>query len=71
MTVRMRDYIREQALQKPFSHIASELDVSVPTIERIFTDYANEMESKRQLIAPMFLLRTPKVRGKANGKNLD
>jgi len=55
MTVRMRDYIREQALQKPFSHIAKELDISVPTIERIFTDYATEMESKRQLIAPRIL----------------
>ena len=55
MTNRMRDYIREQALQKPFSHISRELDVSVPTIERIFADYVAEMESKRQLIAPRVL----------------
>lgn len=55
MTTRMRDYIREQALQKPFSHISKELDVSVPTIERIFTDYVEEMESQRQLIAPRIL----------------
>lgn len=55
MTTRMRDYIREQALLKPFSHTAKELDISVPTIERIFADYVAEMESKRQLIAPRVL----------------
>lgn len=55
MTTRMRDYIREQALLKPFSHTAKELDISVPTIERIFGEYVAEMESKRELIAPRVL----------------
>lgn len=55
MTNRMRDYIREQALQVPFSHIKRELDVAVPTVEKIFTNYVDVMEEKRVIVAPKIL----------------
>lgn len=55
MTTRMRDYIREQSFKMPFSHIKRELDVSVPTIEKIFNAYVEEMESKRKIVAPRVL----------------
>lgn len=55
ITKRMRDYIREQALNVPFSHIKRELDISVPTIEKIFGEYTAEMEKNRKLIAPRIL----------------
>lgn len=55
MTNRMRDYIREQALKVPFSHIKRELDVSVPTVEKIFNNYVDIMEDKRVIVAPKIL----------------
>ena len=55
MTKRMRNYIREQSLNVPFSYIKRELDVSVPTIEKIFGEYTAEMEENRKLVAPKIL----------------
>ena len=55
MTNRMRNYIQEQALVKPFAHIKNELDVSITIVEKIFDKYVNDMESKRIIVAPRIL----------------
>ena len=47
MTNRMRDYIRQQALRETFSRIKTELDISVPTIKSVFSDYVATLDSKR------------------------
>ena len=55
MTNRMRNYIQEQALLKPFTHIKTELDVSITIVEKIFDKYVSDMESKRIIVAPKIL----------------
>ncbi len=55
MTLRMRDYIQEQAASKPFQNIADELGLSVQTIKRIFEDYISEKDQSRTIVAPTVL----------------
>lgn len=55
MTNRMRNYIQEQALLKPFAHIKTELDVSITIVEKIFEKYVSDMENKRIIVAPRIL----------------
>ena len=55
ITNRLRDYIREQSLKKPFLNIADELGMTDTTIRRIFLDYVEELDGKRKLKAPRVL----------------
>lgn len=55
MTKRMKKYVQQQALVKPFLQIEEELSLSDTTIKRVFTEYISELESKREMKAPRVL----------------
>ena len=55
MTNRMKDFVKNQALTKPFHQIEEELSISDTTVKRIFDEYVAELESERELRAPEVL----------------
>ena len=55
ITVRMRDYIAKQALQKPFDQIAKELSVGHSTVKRAFEEYTDLLAAKYVIHAPTVL----------------
>ena len=55
MTNRMRDYICNESLRKPFVSLAEELSISDTTIKRVFQKHVDVLESERELIAPEVL----------------
>ena len=72
ITVRMNDYIREQALKRPFLNIAEELSVSVATVKRCFEEYVAEKEEQREILAPIVLgLDENYLNGKYRGVYVD
>lgn len=56
ITNRLRQYIQEQSLKKPFANIADEFSISPTTVKRIFTEFVKEQE--RQMV-----FKTPKILG--------
>lgn len=52
LTNRLRDEIKRQSIIKPFRELADEYGISTPTVERIFNDYAKELEEGYQPVAP-------------------
>jgi transposase len=56
ITNRLRQYIQEQSLKKPFANIAYEFSISPTTVKRIFTEFVKEQE--RQMV-----FKTPKILG--------
>jgi len=55
ITVRLKEYIREQSIKRPFLNIADELGTTDTTIKRIFMDYVAELDKSRILKAPEVL----------------
>lgn len=72
MTKRLRDYICNRALIVPFSDFKRDIDISVPTVKKIFHEYVNELDSKHEIIAPEILsLDETKLQGKYRGMYVD
>jgi transposase len=55
VTKRLKDHIKVLALQKPFTHIADEYDISHTTVKRYFEEYVAEQEEGRVIKAPKIL----------------
>lgn len=55
MTNRMKDFICEQSMVKPFLQLQEELSISDTTVKRIFDEHVKELERKRELSAPRVL----------------
>jgi transposase len=55
MTWRLYEYIREQAIRKPFSQIAEELGLSHTIVRDIFKEFIADNEDKKVIIAPKVL----------------
>lgn len=55
VTKRLKEHIKVLALQKPFTHIAEEFDISHTTVKRYFEEYVMSMERDRVIKAPKIL----------------
>ena len=55
ITIRLRNYIQEQSLKKPFANIADEFGISSTTVKRIFTEYVKEQEAQMIFATPRIL----------------
>ena len=55
MTRRMKEYIRNESLIRPFTSLEDELSISDTTIKRIFGERVKELEKRRELKAPEVL----------------
>lgn len=55
ITNRLRNYIQEQSLKKPFANIADEFSISPTTVKRIFTEFVKEQEAQMIFTTPRIL----------------
>lgn len=55
MTFRLREYIKEEAIRRPFSQIADELGISHTTVRNLFKEYVESNEEDRVITAPRVL----------------
>lgn len=55
VTKRLREHIKTLSLQKPFTHIAEEFDISHTTVRRYFEEYVDSLEGQRVIKAPKIL----------------
>lgn len=55
ITRRLKEYIKEQSLKRPFLNIADELGMTDTTVRRIFKSYIETLDASRALKAPRVL----------------
>jgi transposase len=55
MTFRLREYIKEQSIKRPFSHIADEIGVSHTIVRNLFKEYVEQNELEKTIVAPRVL----------------
>ena len=55
MTLRLVDYIRQQALKRPFVQIASEVGVTEKTVRDVFGEYTEQLDEQREVSFPQWL----------------
>ncbi len=55
MTSRLVKWMGEQAIKRPFSHIAEEIGVNEMTVKNVFNDYINELEHAVRFETPQWM----------------
>jgi transposase len=55
MTFRLREYIKEQAIKRPFSQVAEEVGVSHTIVREMFKEYVEQNELEKTIVAPRVL----------------
>lgn len=55
MTLRLVDYIRQQALKHPFVQIAAEVGVTEKTVRDVFSEYTQRLDDQREVFFPEWL----------------
>lgn len=55
MTTRCREYIQDQGLMRPFSHVAADIGIDEKTVRQVAADYIAELDAARTIRAPKVL----------------
>ncbi len=55
MTSRLVKWMGEQAIKRPFAHIAEEIGVNEMTVKNVFNDYINELERAVRFETPQWM----------------
>lgn len=55
MTARLLTWIGQQAVKRPFSHLAEEVGVAETTVRNVFRDYINELEQAVRFEVPRWM----------------
>lgn len=55
MTSRLVKWMGEQAIKRPFSHIAEEIGVNEMTVKNVFNDYINDLERTVRFETPQWM----------------
>lgn len=55
MTSRLVKWMGEQAIKRPFAHIAEEIGVNEMTVKNVFNDYINELERTVRFETPQWM----------------
>ena len=55
MTSRLVKWMGEQAIKRPFAHVAEEIGVTVNTVKNVFNDYVNELHRTVVLETPQWM----------------